>query len=197
MSVTSLQSYSPEQMQLLVNVARQAIKDYFSGINQSPVLDQFDESLTQAGACFVTLEVNHQLQGCLGSIVPHMPLIEDVYSKARSAAYQDHRFSPLQESQLSMLTVEVSVLSPLQKLEEFKYEEELREFLDDNRVGVILSDSGHRAVFLPQVWEQLPTSKEFLRHLKIKGGWPGTYWSASIQVDIFSVTCAKESFLNQ
>ncbi len=195
MSVTSLQSYSPEQMKLLVNIARQAITDYFNGVNQPPALDQFDDELTQAGACFVTLEVNHQLQGCLGSIVPHMPLIEDVYSKARSAAYQDHRFSPLQESQTKQLTLEVSVLSPLQRVE-FKYEEELQDYLDDNRVGVILSDSGHRAVFLPQVWEQLPHPKQFLRHLKIKGGWPETYWSASMKVDLFSVTCAKEPFVH-
>lgn len=193
MSVTSSQKFNDQEMQQLVNVARQAIHDYFNGKNQLPTHSDFAKHLTQPGACFVTLEVKHQLQGCLGSIVPQTSLVDDVYNKARSAACQDHRFKPLQPYQLDDLTIEVSVLSPLERLN-IEYEEELLEYLQDYKVGVILDDGGHRAVFLPQVWEQLSKPKEFIRHLKVKGGWPEFYWSDAIHVDVFTVTCAKEPF---
>ncbi|MCE0495515.1 AmmeMemoRadiSam system protein A [Vibrio salinus] len=193
MSVTLQQNYSQQDMHQLVNIARQAIHDYFGGYVRPPETSSLKEDFTRNGACFVTLEVNHQLQGCLGSIAAHQPLAEDVYNKARSAACQDPRFPPLRKSQLKDLSVEVSVLSPLHRLD-IETEAALERYLSENRVGVILSDSSHRAVFLPQVWDQLPDTKEFLRHLKQKGGWPEGYWSASVQVDVFSVTCAKEPF---
>lgn len=193
MPVTSSPTPDHQEMRQLVDIARQAITDYFTDINQPPILRQYPESMRQLGACFVTLEVNQQLQGCLGSIIAHTPLVEEVYHKARSAAYQDYRFSPLTTPQLSQLTIEVSVLSPLKTIA-FEQEQDLVHYLDHHPVGVMLTEGSRRAVFLPQVWEQLPTTKEFLRHLKIKGGWPGHYWSSSMRVEIFTVTREKEPY---
>ncbi|MEI8633124.1 AMMECR1 domain-containing protein [Vibrio sp. PP-XX7] len=51
-----------------------------------PQLALFPRTLTQPGACFVTLEVGGQLQGCLGSVSAQSPLILDVYHKARASA---------------------------------------------------------------------------------------------------------------
>ncbi len=195
MQVTSLPTFDRQQIRQLIEIARQAIRDYFAGINQPPTVSHFDTALQQSGACFVTLEVNHQLQGCLGSLIAHTPLVEEVYEKARSAAYQDHRFLPLEPAQLAQLTIEVSVLSPLTALA-VKDEQTLLEYLRDNPVGVVLSEGMRRAVFLPQVWKQLPQPADFLHHLKIKGGWASWHWSDSMKVEIFNITSAKESFMN-
>ncbi len=193
MPVTSSPTFSQEQMSQLIAVARQAIKDYFSGTRHTPPLSDYDRKLQANGACFVTLEVNHQLQGCLGSLVAYIPLVEEVYNKAHSACYQDHRFTPLEKSQLEQLTIDVSVLSQPVELP-VSSEQMLIDYLNQHPVGVILSEGPRRAVFLPQVWEQLPQAEQFLYHLKIKGGWPGNYWQNSIKVELFTVTNAKEAF---
>jgi AmmeMemoRadiSam system protein A len=193
MPVTSSPNYNPEQMSQLIAVARQAIKDYFSGTRHAQPLSDYDRELQANGACFVTLEVNHLLQGCLGSLIAYIPLVEEVYNKAHSACYQDHRFSPLEESQLEQLTIEVSVLSQPVDLP-VSNEQMLIDYLKQHPFGVILSEGSRRAVFLPQVWKQLPQADQFLDHLKIKGGWPGDYWSTHMKIEIFTVTNAKEVF---
>ena len=198
MSATSFQPYSDQpyseqELSELVNIARKAIEDYFNDCREMPQPNLYDARLLEPAACFVTLEVAGQLQGCLGCIEASQPLIYEVYNKACSAAYQDHRFLPLEQSQLDDLTVEVSVLTPPQKLI-VNSEPELEEYLQNNRGGVILSDASHRALFLPQVWEQLRTPKEFLHHLKIKGGWSSTYWSPSVRVDTFTVISKKQKY---
>ena len=193
MSATSFQPYSDTELSELLNIARKAIADYFNGVRAMPQTHLYDAKLLEPAACFVTLEVGGELQGCLGCIEAMHPLVNEVYNKARSAAYQDHRFLPLRESQLNDLTVEVSVLSKPQELTVIS-EQELETYLESNRVGLILSDSSHRALFLPQVWEQLSSPKDFIRHLKIKGGWSSTYWSPSIQVETFVVTSKKDKY---
>ena len=193
MPVTSSPTYNHKQMKQLLAVARQAINDYCSGIYQKPQLGHFDADLCRIGACFVTLEVAQKLQGCIGSIIANAPLIEEVYDKAHAAACQDPRFQPLEASQLAKLTIEVSVLSLPQRLA-IKDEQTLLNYLGNHHVGVILSDGVRRAVFLPQVWEQLPEPEAFLHQLKLKGGWPSTYWNAMMRVDIFTVTSAKDAY---
>jgi AMMECR1 domain-containing protein len=68
--------------------------------------------------------------------------------------------------------------------------------LAQNKVGVILSDTRHRALFLPQVWQQLPEPDAFIRHLKHKAGWPADYWSANIEVQFFDVDSAELAYSN-
>jgi AMMECR1 domain-containing protein len=42
--------------------------------------------------------------------------------------------------------------------------------------------------FLPQVWEQLPTPREFIAHLKIKAGLSANFWSNDIKLSRYTVT---------
>ena len=194
MPVTSFQNLNKGELTQLLDVARDAIRGHFSDETpQPPQLDLYGKKLTQPGACFVTLEVNGQLQGCLGSIMARSPLVIDVHNKARASAYQDRRFMPLTEEQLDFLTIEVSVLTEPERLE-VGSEQELIDYLTNNKIGVILSDNYQQALFLPQVWEQLPDPKDFIRHLKIKAGWNATYWSPSMEVKTFTVTSIKGKY---
>jgi AMMECR1 domain-containing protein len=47
--------------------------------------------------------------------------------------------------------------------------------------GLILESDTGRATFLPAVWEQLPDPEQFVRQLKMKAGWPATYWSDRVK----------------
>ena len=187
MSAISFQNLNKGELTQLLDVARDAIRGHFADdLPQPPRLDLYGKKLLQPGACFVTLTVNGELQGCLGTTVAHSPLVMEVHNKARASAYQDRRFMPLVEEQLDGLVVEVSVLTQPEDLD-VDSEQALIDYLENNKVGVILSDNHQQALFLPQVWEKLPKPEDFIRQLKLKAGWNSVYWSPSMKVQTFDV----------
>ena len=58
-------------------------------------------------------------------------------------------------------------------------EAELLALLRPSIDGLILESEAGRATFLPAVWEQIPDPAQFVRQLKMKAGWPATYWSTA------------------
>lgn len=193
------QKLTTDELRLCVEIACRCVHQHLfpdehlpGEIEQAPLSD-LPSALSQSAACFVTLKVDGELQGCLGSIWPERPLIDEIKDKAVASAERDPRFAPLRIEQLDGLTVEVSVLS---RPEPFVVENEpaLLAHLSQHKVGVILSDSRHRALFLPQVWLQLPEPKSFIQHLKHKGGWPVDYWSTDIEVQLFNVDSAELAY---
>ena len=123
--------------------------------------------LRRAGACFVTLRRGDRLRGCIGTVDPYRALGADVAGNAIAAATRDHRFDPVTVDELPGLRVEVSVLSPRTPTTA----RDLRPGTD----GVVLAGTGpdgrpRRATFLPQVWESLPDTGEFLAALRHKAG---------------------------
>jgi AmmeMemoRadiSam system protein A len=198
MSATSSHPLNRADLKLLLDVARDAIHGLFtSQPSLPPDLDLYDDNLTRPGASFVTLQVDGMLQGCIGSISAHSPLVLDVYNNTCASARRDRRFSPLNEAQLDLLTVEISVLTE-PKVLAVDDESALLAYLSDHKPGVILSEHTavhHRqAVFLPQVWEQLPDPYEFIHHLMLKGGWEESGWSSAIVVKTFRVECVKGKY---
>ena len=69
-------------------------------------------------------------------------------------------------------------------------EAELLALLRPSIDGLILESDTGRATFLPAVWEQIPDPVQFVRHLKMKAGWPATYWSNRVRC----LRYATESF---
>jgi AMMECR1 domain-containing protein len=61
--------------------------------------------------------------------------------------------------------------------------------LERTRPGVLFTSGWHRSVLLPKVWESVDDAAEFLRHLKLKAGLSPSFWSASVQLDVF--TCEE------
>ncbi|MCQ2743437.1 MAG: AmmeMemoRadiSam system protein B [bacterium] len=141
--------------------------------------------LTQYGACFVTLKLNGVLRGCIGSIYPTKPLILDLVDNAKNAAFNDPRFEPISERELPYIEVTVSILSSIEKIP-FKDERDLL-----NKIypyGIIISDRNNRAVYLPEVWEQLPNKEVFLNSLKEKAGLNPNYFSKNLEAYKFTTT---------
>lgn len=136
----------------------------------------FDEQ----GASFVTLKINNNLRGCIGSIIAHRPLIRDITHNAHAAAFSDPRFKKLTLDEFDKIQITVSLLSKPKHIE-FCTEDELLEKIEPYTDGLIIRDGNFQGVFLPDVWEQLPDKKEFLKQLKIKAGLPPNYLSNNLE----------------
>ena len=137
--------------------------------------------LRQHGACFVTLHRGGELRGCIGTLIAHRPLIEDIQANSRAAAFRDPRFPALQQSELDGLTLEVSLLSDLEPVE-FETEADLIRQLRPGVDGLLLEHGFHRGTFLPTVWRTLPDPGMFLGKLKAKAGLPEDFWSEDLKV---------------
>ncbi|MCP4657697.1 MAG: AmmeMemoRadiSam system protein A [bacterium] len=137
--------------------------------------------LEEPGATFVTIRHRGALRGCLGSLEAQLPLIDDVQKNARAAASRDPRFPPLTPEELADTEVEVSLLSPLERVG-FTSEEDALEKLGQGRDGWVLEYQSHTGTFLPQVWEALPQPQDFLRRLKEKAGLAASFWSPEIRL---------------
>lgn len=134
-----------------------------------------DPWLSRPCASFVTLRVGEDLRGCCGSIEALRPLSEDVWNNAWASAFADPRFPPLTVDEWQETRLQISVLSAPERLD-VRSETELLRILRPGSDGLILQLGGRRSTFLPAVWEQLPEPAHFVRHLKMKAGWPLDFW---------------------
>ena len=146
---------------------------------------EFTQELREVRSSFVTLEINHRLRGCIGSLVPRYPLVQDVVEHAYGAAFRDPRFSPVTRGELALLQIHISVLSAAAPLE-FQNEQDLLSQLEPGVDGLILRRGRNEATFLPAVWEKIPDPGEFLSQLKLKAGLDRNYWSDAISIERYS-----------
>ena len=163
---------------------RTAAASILHGLNKgAPVnvdVKSFPAPLAAPGACFVTLRKKGELRGCIGSSIAHRPLIQDTAENGFAAAFKDPRFPKLQPQEIGELELSMSVLSaprPMTVKDEADLLAQLRPRVD----GLIIVDQQHRALFLPSVWEQLPSPREFLMRLKMKAGLAPDHWSPTFQ----------------
>ena len=154
-------------------------------------LSALDPDLEKTGATFVTLTEKGQLRGCIGTLKAYRSLATDLLENAANAALRDPRFSPLAAAALPGVAVEVSLLSTPQPFP-YRNAEALLQQLKPGVHGVILSQSGHRATFLPQVWEQLPDPRIFLQRLCQKAGLDADCWQAHPDIQVYTVEKQRE-----
>ncbi|MBQ7126566.1 AmmeMemoRadiSam system protein B [bacterium] len=153
--------------------------------NEEYVPHDIPPVLTQYGATFVTLKLNGSLRGCIGSVFPTKPLILDIIDNSINAGFNDSRFEPISERELPYLEISVSILSSIEKIE-FRDERDLLSKIYP--FGVILSEYNTRAVYLPEVWEQLPNREIFLNSLKEKAGLSPRHFSKAMEAYKFTTT---------
>lgn len=146
--------------------------------------------LAAPGASFVTLTRGGELRGCLGSQRAWRPLVTDVIENAAATAFSEPRFPRLTADELPGLGLSLSLLTPDVPVHAAS-EAELLQALRPGRDGVILADGPHRGLFLPQMWEELPTPAEFMAWLKRKAGLPQTHWSPTVRVSRFETLSVK------
>lgn len=167
---------------VLLELARNSIRGGI-GSDRAPTIEVADyaPNLREQLACFVTLNRQGRLRGCIGHLEAGQPLVLDVAENAWSAAFRDPRFPPLEPPELADLQIHISVLSPPQPMR-FDSETDLLRQIHPGSDGLILQDGRARGTFLPSVWESLPRVDDFWRHLKGKAGLPPDHWSDSLRV---------------
>lgn len=156
---------------VLLTLAKDSIKESLYDttlLNKSALIEKYPQ-LNEPQATFVTLTKNAQLRGCIGSLIAQRSLYDDLVSNAKSAAFNDPRFPPLSQNEFPSTEIEISLLSQPQPL---AYDDvsDLKSKINVGSDGVILQYGYHRATFLPQVWEQLPSFELFFQHLCAKAG---------------------------
>ena len=175
-------SYNRDEQSTLLSIALDSINN---GLHHGrPVrLNSADypAPLTEQRASFVTLKHGEDLRGCIGSLEARTSLVESIADNAYAAAFSDPRFPALDTSEVDALTIEVSVLSPLEPVS-VASEQELLDKMVPAEAGWVLQENGYRGTFLPSVWESLGKPAEFLRHLKVKAGLTPDYWSDTLQI---------------
>jgi len=132
-------------------------------------------TLQEKRGTFVTLKIKGQLRGCMGCLTATESILEGMQRNAINAAFNDPRFPLLTADELAQADIEVSILTEPQVLE-YTDGDDLLAKLRPHIDGVILQKGFSRATFLPQVWEQLPKTEDFLAHLCRKAGLPGDAW---------------------
>ena len=148
-------SYSRDEQSTLLSIALDSIN---SGLQHGkPVrLNSADypTPLAAQRASFVTLKQGETLRGCIGSLEARTSLVESIADNAYAAAFSDPRFPALDPSEVDDLTIEVSVLSPLEPVS-VTSEQDLLDKMVPGEAGWVLQENVYRGTFLPSVWESL------------------------------------------
>lgn len=173
----------------LTSLARAAIVATLDGTPPPP--DAGTPAWAAPAATFVTLTRDGALRGCIGSLVAHRSLHDDVVANATNAAFRDPRFRPLRRDEVERIHIEVSVLSPATPLQAATRADAIAA-LRPGTDGVILEAGPCRATYLPQVWAQLPDPADFLAHLFLKAGLPEDHWGNEVKLSRYTVTAFEE-----
>jgi AmmeMemoRadiSam system protein A len=131
-------------------------------------------------ATFVTLKMDGQLRGCIGSLVPVDTLYLSVHHNALNASLRDPRFRPVDAQERAQLEVHISILSPIVPIDE------ITQFhLGEH--GIILEKGANRSVYLPEVAvEQKWSMAQTLSSLSEKAGLPPDGWKEGATFSVFS-----------
>jgi hypothetical protein len=183
---------SPTEKRTLIRLARDTLKRYLEDretLLEAEVDREYPltENLKQRCGVFVTLKKDGQLRGCIGSLVGEVPLYQGVMKNALNAALRDPRFPPVEKSEFEDLEVEISVMTPLQRIEDYK---KIRLGTD----GVIIRKGYQQAVYLPQVASETGWNlDQFLASLCRKAGLPlREYRSGDMDFYIFQALVFQE-----
>lgn len=164
----------------LLKIARDAIIHQIKNEDYSPTPRE-EKALNQHSGCFVTITQNDHLRGCIGNFQSQQPLYLEVATMAVAAASQDPRFPPMGPDELANFNLEITVLSPLQKIEDINQ-------IEVGTHGIYIIKGLNRGVLLPQVATEYGWDREtFLRQTCAKAGLIDNAWQQSdTEIYIFS-----------
>ncbi len=174
-SQTSEQELNKIQQKRLLEIAKQSVETYVK-TKKIPEFKEEDPALNRPLGAFVTLKKDGELRGCIGVFTGDVdePLYKVVSQMAISAAVNDPRFMPVTKDELNELEYEISVLSPLKKVDSYKDVEICKH-------GVRIKRGSRSGVFLPQVATENDWDRDtFLSILCTqKAGLPADCWKDS------------------
>jgi AmmeMemoRadiSam system protein A len=135
-------SLSNEEKGQLKHLARDAIECVLFGKEQCKI--ELSEKLKEKAGAFVTLKIKGELRGCIGYTNAIMPLSDVVEKMAIQSAFHDPRFCGLQKDEWNDIDIELSVISPMRKIENI-------EEIEVGVHGLYVEKKGYSGLLLPQV----------------------------------------------
>ena len=167
---------SDAQKQALLQLARQAMHAQVTGGRApDPALEP---GLPGASGVFVTIKQKGELRGCLGTMDARRDLAAEIARCAADAASRDPRFAPVSLAELPDISVEVSVLGPLERIDPVE-----PSAVTIGRHGLVAEQDHRRGLLLPQVASERGwTVEQFLRHTCLKAGLPGDAWQRHARI---------------
>lgn len=169
---------SNSQKQLLLDIARRSVAASMADESLDfgeAVHGGFDEKC----GVFVSIHKHGELRGCIGRVEADDVLPVVTAECAASAAFADPRFVPMTVDELDVVKFEVSVLSPLERVEEV-------DAIEVGQHGLVIEKDGKRGLLLPQVASQFGWDRtEFLRQTSIKAGLDPDAWRSGAELYMF------------
>jgi len=170
---------SADGRKLLLQIAREAIIAYLEG-GKLPQVTPPGSELQEKRGCFVCIKMNGRLRGCIGNFIADKPLYQLVQEMAVSAATRDPRFYPMKKHDTVDFSLEISVLTPLRKIESI-------EEITVGMHGLYIEKNHSRGVLLPQVATEYGWDREtFLRQTCLKAGLDPDAWQEGTNLYVFS-----------
>lgn len=158
-----------EEKDYLKNLARETIA-HALGLGPAPDMKPVSRKLTQPYGAFVTLTRKKQLRGCIGHIVAQNPLYRTVSEMAKAAAFEDPRFPPVTAKEWDDIQVEISILSPLERVKDLTA-------ITPGIHGLYMRQGSRSGLLLPQVAVEWGWDREtFLAQTCRKAGLPPDAW---------------------
>jgi AmmeMemoRadiSam system protein A len=160
--------FSDEERAVMKALVRETIERELFGKKQKPV--SVPAKLKEKMGAFVCLKTHGELKGCIGHIKGFLPLDQTIKEMAKQAAFHDPRFTPLDEREWQNTEIEISVLTPMRKIDA----------IEDIEVGVhglYIEKGSDTGLLLPQVpveygWDRTT----FLEYACMKAGLPRDAW---------------------
>jgi hypothetical protein len=177
---------------ILLRTARESLTSYLE--QRRPVYPESTKNLETVCGAFVTLHgkgPGQPLRGCIGQIIGIQPLIDTVKEMAVSSGTKDPRFPPVRQPDLDGLEFEISVLTPLVRLDN-------PEKVVVGTHGIYLKSGYSSGVLLPQVAVEQNWDREtFLSHTCLKAGLPTDCWKrGTAELYTFTAIVFDESLVN-
>ena len=162
---------SKEDKKKLLEISRKTLESYIKSGKVSPVNESsLPEILKTNCGAFVSLHIGKDLRGCIGNFAQDIPLYKTVQEMTVASSSRDYRFPPVSEDELKKIDIEISVLTPLQKISSINE-------IQLGKHGIYMKKGSGTGTFLPQVATMTGwTLEEFLGHCardKASIGWEG------------------------
>ncbi len=182
---------SEREGQQLIKIARGVIEAAFKQ-KEIKIPLALKDKLSEKAGVFVTLEKKDELRGCIGYPEPILPLGVALIRAARAAAFEDNRFSPLRKEELDEIIIEISILTPPEKIEAKPGEHP--KHIRVGQDGIIVRKGAAGGLLLPQVAEEWGwNAEQFLSQTCAKAGLAPTCWADSeLEVYRFQAQIFKE-----
>src|ERR1700746_162317 len=175
--VSPVHEFSAEERLNLLRLAHDSI---LSALEHRDIcLEPPTPHLGEPRGVFTSLHLHGQLRGCVGYVLPVIPVYRAVAETARAAAFEDTRFHPVTSEEAPELRIELSILSPPQSI--------AAESVEVGRHGLLISMQGQRGLLLPQApvehsWDRI----NFLEQTCRKAGLPRDAWQNGATVEAFT-----------